>query len=319
MKISDDQLGTIIADQIRKSGLNDIFDDSVMESIKQKLKDEYRRMKSLPEELIPEGEALPATNSFPYEEEQDTMMTTPVAPAVEPALEAGAEPTGQAYPPKVFTPELPDVLRNVEAEKLVVMELNDITENGENLSNKPFRSMDNIDEKSSMLDLWKSKGCSKAEVYIIKFEKAGDITFDYANGTSVFTPSSQVDHVDVSTSGEFKDNPYKDANPNGPSNSVGPSASEIEAYVKSAVNVEDVVKKVTIDLLAKAHDEKVAQDAKGDMMLSEPSGLPAPVYEAFMMGNSVKDVKFLRKTGDFTHYSYKDQHYIISDNYRPSR
>lgn len=319
MKISDDQLDTIIANQIRKNGLNDIFDDSVMESIKQKLKDEYRRMKSLPEELLPEGETLPATNSFPYEQEQEPAAENHIAVTVEPALEAGAEPTDQAYPPKVFTPELPEVLKNVEPEKLVVMELNDIAENGENLSSKPFRSMDNIDEKNSMLDLWKSKGCSKAEVYTIKFEKAGDISFDYANGTSVFTPSTQVDHVDVSTSGDFKENPYKDANPNGPSGSAGPSTSEIEAYVKSAVNIEDVVKKVTIDLLAKAHDEKMAQDAKGDMMLAAPEGLPLPVYEAFMMGNSVKDVKFLSKVGDFTHYSYKGQHYIIGDNYRPSR
>lgn len=285
MRISDEQLSTIIADQIRERGLNGVFDDTTMASIKEKLKNEYKRMRAAPmETLIPEGDANPptssTTNTFPYEDDELTQPS--VAPdagiAIAPALEAGAEPTDQAYPPKAFTPELPQVLKDMEPAKLVVMELGDIIENGENLSNKPFRSMDNIDMKMSMMDAWKNEGRTKAEIYIIKYERAGDMTYDYANGTAVFVPVSSSEAVTIDAS--FKNNPYKDANPNGPSNVVGPTEEEIETYVKTSVNVEDIVKKVAMEMMAKAHEEQTKLDARSHLGLAQPEAPEPTEWEA---------------------------------------
>lgn len=285
MRISDEQLGTIIADQIRARGLNGVFDDATMATIKERLKTEYKRMRAAPvEAILPEGDANPpavsTTNTFPYEDDQLAQPSVQPDAGIDvaPALEAGAEPTDQAYPPKVFTPELPQVLKDVEPAKLVVMELNDIIENGENLSNKPFRSMDNIDMKMSMMDAWKNEGRTKAEIYLIKYEKAGEMTFDYASGTAVFVPASSSDAVTVDP--EFKENPYKEVNPDGPSNVVGPTTDEIEAYVKTSVNVEDIVKKVAMEMMAKAYEEQNKTAAKDHMGLAQPEPPVPTEWEA---------------------------------------
>ena len=106
MKITDDQLNTIIANEIKENGLNGVFDQSTMDKIKEKLKSEYKRVRSASvETLIPEGGSNPSAaslgNSFPYgddgsDERSENATTTDVPVAgisVAPAMEAGSEPT----------------------------------------------------------------------------------------------------------------------------------------------------------------------------------------------------------------------------------
>lgn len=284
MRISDDQLRTIIANKVRESGLNGVFDGATMETIKDKLKNEYRKLCAIPtEQMLPEGDiAAPVTpmmGDFPYEDNTEQQQAAIDAPIdVAPAMEAGSEPTDVAYPPKTYTPELPDALKNMPSAQLVVMELNDIIENGENLSLKPFRSMDDIDVKLSMQDLWKNEGQTKADVHIIKFEKAGEMTFDYASGTAVFVPVSNAvpDAVDKEV---YKANPYKEISGGGIMDGGIPSSDAVENYIKTSVDIEDVVRKVVIDLMAKAHDEKTGADAKDHMGMTPPEAPEPTEYE----------------------------------------
>ncbi len=268
MKVSDEQLGVIIANKIKENGLNGVFDTLSIDNIKDKLKAEFRKMRaSASSEILPEGQFnSDVGNTFPYEPEPLRSDVIDAGVNVSPALEAGAEPTDVAYTPSVYTPELPEILRNKEAAKIVVMELNDIIENGENLANKPFRMMDDINMEKSMKSLWSSDGITKAEVYQIKFERIGDMVFDYANGTSIYT--SIPSPAEYSNDGnEYKENPYANNN-DAVDGIVSPPVQDIESYVKTSVNIEDIVKKTVIDLLAKAHEEQAKLDSKTDMGLA---------------------------------------------------
>lgn len=325
MKISDAQLGVIIASQIREKGLNDVFDASVVEKIKAGVKSEYKRMRATPvDALIPEGDGnvpVPTANTSPYNApvgDDDGNEVPSVEMEVQPALEVGSQPTDIPYAPKLYTPELPDMLQHVKPAKLVAMELNDITEGGEMLASKPFRTMDDIDVQKSMVELWKEEGVTKAEVYVIKFERAGEMSFDYANGTSVFVPTPSPSAT-IGVEGP-KTNPYADENPNGPNRFSEPSSEEIEAYVKTSVNVEDIVKKVAIELMAKAYEEQTRDHSRQVMGMTEPATpepnneIPAAIYESFQLGGSVKGVEFLSTKNGVTCYRYKGKEYAICDS-----
>lgn len=268
MKVGDDQLGVIIANKIKENGLNGVFDHNSINNIKEKLKSEFRKMKNARSvEMIPEGQYdQSSVNAFPYEE-NDTVDPVPDATLdIAPAMEAGSEPTDVAYTPSMYTPELPDVLKDKAPAKLVVMELNDIIENGENLANKPFRTLDDIDMETSMKSLWNSEGVTKAEVYQIKFERIGDMEFNYANGISTYTPSPSP-MESSSDPNAYKDNPYSEKNPE-LSIDETPTKQDIETYVRTSIDIEDVVRKTVMDLMAKAHEEQMNDDAKTDMGLA---------------------------------------------------
>ena len=324
MRISDDQLGVIISSQIRENGLNDVFDASVVEKIKAKVKEAFRRSRSGGNEVvIPEADGNVtspiAGNTFPYDtpsEDEGEVPAVEIEP--NPAMEVGAQPTDVAYEPKVYTPELPDMLKHVKPAQLVVMELNDIEQNGENLASKPMRMMDNIDLKKSMLDLWKEEGMSKADVFVMKYEKAGEINFDYASGTAVSVPN----HSDPSTfdAEGHKENPYSDENPNGPNKFNEPSNEDIEAYVKTSVNVEDIVKKVAMELMAKAYEDQNAEDAKAKMGMTPPptpeanNEIPLPIYETYHLGQASSGVQFVSSKNGATHYKHNGKDYIVIES-----
>lgn len=322
MRISDDQLGVIISSQIRENGLNDIFDASVVEKIKSKVKEAFRQSRMTSSEVvIPEADGNltnpVAGNTFPYEVEPEEEKVPPVEIEPQPAMEIGSQPTDVAYDPKVYTPELPDVLKHVKPAQLVAMELSDVEQNGEALAAKPMRMMDNIDMRKSMLDLWKEEGSTKADVFIMKYEKAGELTFDYASGTAVFVPN-RSDPATFNSGGE-KENPYSEENPNGPNKFNEPSREDIEAYVKTSVNVEDIVKKVAMELMAKAYEEQSSENAKAKMAMTPPDApqasdeIPPAIYEAYHLGHQTKDVHFVSSKNGATHYRHNGKEYIVID------
>lgn len=322
MRINDDQLGVIISSQIRENGLNDVFDSSVVEKIKSKVKEAFKKSRSSNSEVvIPEADGNVTTpiagNSFPYEADSDNKSVPPVDIELKPAMETGAQPTDVAYEPKVYTPELPDVLKHIKPAQLVVMELNDIEQNGEGLASKPMRIMDNIDMKKSMLDLWKEEGSTKADVFVMKYEKAGEIDFDYASGTAVFVPNrSEPETFD---SNGNKENPYAEKNPNGPSRFSEPSNEDIATYVKTSVNVEDIVKKVAMELMAKAYEEQNSENAKANMAMTQPETpmaddrIPDAIYETYHLGHHMKGVRFISSKNGMTRYEHNGKEYVIVD------
>lgn len=316
MRVSDEQLGVIIANKIKESGLNGVFNASSIDNIKEKLKAEYRKMRSAPidmeDSLIPENQVTPS-NTFPYGEDdvQDETGTVDAGVDISPALEAGEEPTDVAYEPSVYTPELPDVLKNMQPSKLVVMELNDIIENGENLANKPFRMMDDIDSENSMKSLWNAQGATKAEVYQMKFERIGDMVFDYANGTASFTQTPSPSEFHDNPNDVYRENPYAQTVATDDGTEV-PTSQDIETYVKTSVDIEDIVKKTVLDIMAKAHEDQVNAQSKESMGLAPV--VPDAIHESFQLGNPVNGVEFLGKRGNASSYRFEGNTYIIYES-----
>lgn len=85
-----------------------------------------------------------------------------------------------------YKPQIPAILNNIGNEQLFVFSENEISLGAEALSNTYFRLMSNPDEKRTMLELWTTDGKKSADLYIVKFEKLGEITFNPFEGISKF-------------------------------------------------------------------------------------------------------------------------------------
>ena len=103
--------------------------------------------------------------------------------------------------------------------------------------------MNEPDVKKSMNDLWIQEGKTKADIYIAKFEKMGEIEFNYSDGTSRFTKVSSLDYVESS---KFKENPYS-------AESLPqidePTKESLETYVKSSIDLEKVVHDIVMNIV----------------------------------------------------------------------
>lgn len=85
-----------------------------------------------------------------------------------------------------YKPIIPAVLNNVGPEKLFVFNTNEISLGTGALTNNQFRLISNPDNKKSMQELWSENGIKSAEIFIVKFEKIGNIEFNPFAGTSHF-------------------------------------------------------------------------------------------------------------------------------------
>lgn len=85
-----------------------------------------------------------------------------------------------------YKPIIPAVLQNLGSEKMFVFDTNELSLGGEALSSAKLRLMSNPDIRKSINDIWACEGRKDAEVYVVKFEKIGDIVFNPFEGTSTF-------------------------------------------------------------------------------------------------------------------------------------
>jgi hypothetical protein len=160
-------------------------------------------------------------------------------------VDAGAVPLDKPSGPVIgYTPELPEMLKKAAPGELFVFRYNDVGESGENLSFKPMRLMDDPDVKKSMNDLWIQEGKTKADVYVAKFEKMGEINFNYTDGTSQFTETSAL--PDYAGGPKYKENPYAAASL--PQIDAATQDS-LETYVKSSVDLEKVVHDIVMGIV----------------------------------------------------------------------
>jgi hypothetical protein len=278
MKIGEEQLKNIIATQIKKEGLDNLLDMNAIDLITDKIKAAYKKTSSPNPSVtspISEVEVIPessfASQSFPYEEEHNiesssTSVATP--PSIDKTV-AGSVPTDTTYSPKVFTPELPDVLKNIEPAKIIVGEENELAESGEMLSNKPFRTYENLDSKLSMKQFWKEEGKTRAEVFLIKYEKIGEISYNYATGTSLYEPMpNSIPETTDDVNDRYRDNPYSASQSSG---KIEIPTSEVENFIKTSVNIEDIVRSVAIEMMAQAYRENSNEKSKEEMGMSHPA------------------------------------------------
>jgi len=83
-----------------------------------------------------------------------------------------------------YKPEMPKVLEDMGSEKLFVFDMSKLSAGAENLSKLPMKYMDNPEEETTIKDVWLEKAKKKSEVYVVKFEKVGEVEFDPIEGTS---------------------------------------------------------------------------------------------------------------------------------------
>lgn len=250
-QINIEELKTLIANGIRQENLDGALPEDAIERIKERIlafkeREAAKEIPSVVSEVdIPE---LPAGGNglgeFPNENEimpQNTSGNTEnvfVSPG-------GYFTNEEPYSPTMgYTPELPEVLKKAEPSELFVFQYNDIGESGENLTHKPLRLMDDPDVKKSMNDLWIEQGKTKAKVYVAKFEEIGEITFNYANGTSSFVEKSSL--PDYAGGSEYKENPY--AAPSLPQID-STTKGELETYIKSSIDLEKVVHDIVMGIV----------------------------------------------------------------------
>jgi len=85
-----------------------------------------------------------------------------------------------------YKPQIPAILENVGNEQFFIFNENELSLGAEALTSTNFRLMSNPDLKKSMMDIWATDGKKGADIFLVKFEKIGDISFDPFQGTSRF-------------------------------------------------------------------------------------------------------------------------------------
>lgn len=225
-KITNEEISALVASQIKEMELNGIFSEDTLVQIQEKVSKRVG-----PEDKVLEEEAS-------KEESEELNMSNKDLPENSISIDKDN--------PKVtkYEVELPDFIKKIDPAKFVIFDMNEVSLGGEQLSNKPFRLFSNPDEKKSIHETWKEEGKKTGEIYIAKFEKVGDVEFDYRNGTSHFTEKR------FETSEEpgkvYQDNPYaEEATPQEVDN------KPIETAIENAVDVEGQVKSYIEDVLRK--------------------------------------------------------------------
>lgn len=90
-----------------------------------------------------------------------------------------------------YNPTLPNSVLQAEPGKLFIYDMSQLSLGGESLSNQPYNTLDNPENKSSMHDLWIQDGKVRAQLYKVEFKPIGEMVFDPFNGTSKFVEMQQ--------------------------------------------------------------------------------------------------------------------------------
>lgn len=257
-----DEINVMIANQLRNKGLNNAIDSekikkSVMEKLSQIKNKQNNSDKDISEMQNPKIAQGPTefpkddSNTQPQQQNQPSQSNQPqIQPQQQPTVNTGQtqiqqqtnntqkviNPSEQPSQPKIALPEQPYFLKDVKPEDIFVYDYNELSVGGENLSTKPFKLLNNPDEKKSMKDFWSEKGVTKADVYQSKFEKIGQITFDYRNGTSTFIEKRFEPDFEVQQ--QYKENPY-----------ASDPKMEVENYIKNNLDLEKVVSDVVTNIV----------------------------------------------------------------------
>lgn len=304
-KITREELNTMIANVIREKNLNNIFGDESLEKIRKKVMN-----------------SLEAKNSNQIEENEEikSNMEQNITPQASTALSDTAIQTPSVQPQHVV--ELPEFINKIEPGKIIIFNENELSHGAENLSRVPYRLMENPDQKVTIKDMWLKDGKKKAEVYIAKFEKIGEIEYNHMDGTSKFSNLSKIDTHEKSD----YSNPYQEK-----SEIQKIEDKSIETYIKSAVDLESVIEQKVEDILAKYFQSKNYQSQ--EKVIPQTSSVysnldmnkiasgneftkidtPEMVAEAFS-GKNVREVSFVVEGSDFKVFNFNEKEFILPKN-----
>lgn len=210
-KINSSEIDSLIEKKIRERGLvGDITLDKLAE-IKEKIKSQLKKSEqpeSINEQVpttVPEISSIQPTQTVPTAPEAISQTISISKDAVELAKKEGEleqkekeisdreanvankESELQRKQDELsYKPQIPAILDNVGNEQIFVFNTNELSLGAEALSSTNFRLMSNPDLKKSMIELWATEGKKNADVFLVKFEKLGDISFDPFQGTANF-------------------------------------------------------------------------------------------------------------------------------------
>ncbi len=299
-KINIDELKVMIANKIKELKLNDILDNSAIDEVKNRIMNAYKHEQAkksipdmIPEATIPNGLGTSEIGVLPggYGTElatgntsmQDIMSIENGANInIDQNIDAGT--TGNIVS---YKPEIPNFLEKIDPAKIIVFSQNELSEGGENLTHKPLRTFEDPDIKKSMNDFWLDKGQKKAEVYMAKLEKIGELEFDYSNGITKFI-EKKFD-PDFELQAKYKENPYmSNAGPakpgeldiNGQPNNI---LKQISTSVDLKQTVEDLVMKILRDQLLTNQTRAVNEISPEEPMGYNVSQAIKPMEESFAL------------------------------------
>jgi len=273
--LNQEELHAIIAKEIRAKGLNEVLK---LETIKERVIKKIRELKGEEQETqINELEnpnvATSAPREMPREDEDDlnppeAAQTPSEEVQVQMSRESGDTPLDVPMEPRRAVNDTPEFLKEIEPGKIVIFDYNELSESGLNLTNKPLRTYDNPDIRKSMSELWSEGGRTKAEVFQTKYEKIGDLEYDYKNGVTRFVENTEQPNVDVN--GVYKENPYKvESNP--------VIEKDIESYITQNVDMDSKVNDVIANIV-KDYFLTNSEKAVNDLNAPESTQNPAKDY-----------------------------------------
>lgn len=306
-KINIDELKAMIASQIKNESLHEVLDSANIEEIARNILNKSKKetaVNSIPD-VIPENAESPAmATSAVSMPKPETDESNPEARYFRPTNILDTFGTGTTNSPNqvdqstsgnvpAYEPTLPSFMDKIEPAKVIVFDMNELSEGGENLSHKPLRTFENPDVKKSMNDLWIEEGKRKADVYIVKLEKIGSLDFNYGNGTTRFE-EKRFD-PDFAVQATYKENPYAADNA---MKSVE-SQSNIMNQISTAVDLEGVVKNIVMDLIKKGITTDLPQESYGydKSQAVKPMEESVPGYAARGMFKSGGDIEELNLAG----------------------
>jgi hypothetical protein len=306
-KLNIDELKAMIANQIKNENLNEVLDSVNIEEIARNILGKHKRdnaVNAIPD-MIPENTEAPAmaTSAVSMPKPEDDVV--PAARYFNPSNGLEDFGTGTTNSPNQvdqstsgnipsYEPALPSFMDKIDPAKIIVFDMNELSQGGENLSHKPLRTFENPDVKKSMNDLWIDEGKRKADVYMVKLEKIGCLDFNYSNGTTRFD-EKRFD-PDFAVQATYRENPYA---ANDAMKSVE-AQSNVMNQISTAVDLEGVVKNIVMDLIKKGITTDLPQESYGydKSQAVKPMEESVPGYAARAMFNSGGDIEELNAVAD---------------------
>ena len=219
LKITSEELDKMIRNNIAKRGLSSDIGEDTLEELKNKIKEAVNQQNSdkqakvqEPEQVIDISKSptatpgeIPAVIQSSTEEnikevelarkegeisEKEKELEKKSLELNEKEIELNQKEEELSY-----KPELPKKLTSLDSEKLFIFNENELSLGQESLSYARFRLCDFPDLKKAMKDIWYEDGKTKADVFIAKFEKIGEIVFDPFKGTSNFEERKETDET----------------------------------------------------------------------------------------------------------------------------
>lgn len=159
-----------------------------------------------------------------------------------------------------YKPELPEILKNIDPESIIIFTENELSLGMENLSNRRFRLKSDPDQKKSINDLWLEKAITKTNVYLVELKKIGELNFDPYQGNTTFEPGKNIEEVSQDNQNIQKDHDIQQViKSQNPEETLKDAIDPITDVSQPILNQNDIEKQKYEDAL-KTTIEKILRD-----------------------------------------------------------